>query len=58
MAQSELIDAPLASGIVMASLNNGVSFLGAQYHVYNFVKVLVINFAVLMDKSFKHLQKF
>ncbi len=43
----------LGGCLIMASLNNGMSLLGAQYHVQIFVKGLVIIFAVLMDNAFK-----
>jgi ribose transport system permease protein len=42
--------------LIMASLNNGMSLLGAQYHVQILVKGLVIIFAVLMDNAFKSRQ--
>ena len=48
----------LGGCLIMASLNNGMSLLGAQYHVQIFVKGLVIIFAVLMDNAFKHQQKY
>jgi ABC-type xylose transport system permease subunit len=41
----------------MASLNNGMSLLGAQYHVQILVKGLVIILAVLMDNAFKSRQR-
>jgi ribose transport system permease protein len=43
----------LGGCLIMASLNNGMSLLGAQYHVQIFVKGLVIIFAVLMDNALK-----
>jgi ribose transport system permease protein len=47
----------LGGCLIMASLNNGMSLLGAQYHVQILVKGLVIIFAVLMDNAFKSRQK-
>jgi len=47
----------LGGCLIMASLNNGMSLLGAQYHVQIFVKGLVIIFAVLMDNAFKSRQR-
>jgi ribose transport system permease protein len=46
----------LGGCLIMASLNNGMSLMGAQYHVQIFVKGLVIIFAVLMDNAFKSRQ--
>ncbi|HBG75174.1 MAG: hypothetical protein A2X25_13000 [Chloroflexi bacterium GWB2_49_20] len=43
----------LGGCLIMAVLNNGMSLMGAQYHVQIFVKGLVIIFAVLMDNAFK-----
>lgn len=43
----------LGGCLIMASLNNGMSLLGAQYHVQIFVKGLVIIFAVLLDNVLK-----
>ncbi|MBI9045766.1 MAG: ABC transporter permease [Anaerolineaceae bacterium] len=43
----------LGGCLIMASLNNGMSLLGAQYHVQILVKGLVIILAVLMDNAFK-----
>ncbi len=47
----------LGGCLIMASLNNGMSLLGAQYHVQILVKGLVIIFAVLMDNAFKSRQR-
>jgi len=47
----------LGGCLIMASLNNGMSLLGAQYHVQILVKGLVIILAVLMDNAFKSRQK-
>lgn len=47
----------LGGCLIMASLNNGMSLLGAQYHVQILVKGLVIIAAVLMDNVFKSTQK-
>lgn len=44
----------LGGCLIMAALNNGMSLLGAQYHVQIFVKGLVIIFAVLMDNALKN----
>jgi ribose transport system permease protein len=46
----------LGGCLIMASLNDGMSLMGAQYHVQIFVKGLVIIFAVLMDNAFKSRQ--
>jgi ribose transport system permease protein len=46
----------LGGCLIMATLNNGMSLMGAQYHVQIFVKGLVIIFAVLMDNAFKSRQ--
>ena len=46
----------LGGTLIMASLNNGMSLLGAQYHVQILVKGLVIILAVLMDNAFKSRQ--
>ena len=46
----------LGGCLIMATLNNGMSLLGAQYHVQIFVKGLVIILAVLMDNAFKSRQ--
>ena len=46
----------LGGCLIMASLNNGMSLMGAQYHVQIFVKGLVIILAVLMDNAFKSRQ--
>ncbi len=46
----------LGGCLIMASLNNGMSLLGAQYHVQIFVKGLVIILAVLMDNALKSRQ--
>jgi len=46
----------LGGCLIMASLNNGMSLLGAQYHVQILVKGLVIIFAVLMDNALKSRQ--
>ena len=43
----------LGGCLIMASLNNGMSLLGAQYHVQILVKGLVIVLAVLMDNALK-----
>jgi ribose transport system permease protein len=47
----------LGGCLIMASLNNGMSLMGAQYHVQILVKGLVIILAVLMDNAFKSRQK-
>jgi ribose transport system permease protein len=47
----------LAGCLIMASLNNGMSLLGAQYHVQILVKGLVIILAVLMDNALKSRQR-
>jgi ribose transport system permease protein len=47
----------LGGCLIMASLNNGMSLLGAQYHVQILVKGLVIIIAVLMDNAFKSRQR-
>lgn len=47
----------LGGCLIIASLNNGMSLLGAQYHVQILVKGLVIIFAVLMDNAFKSRQR-
>ncbi len=47
----------LGGCLIMAALNNGMSLLGAQYHVQILVKGLVIILAVLMDNAFKSRQK-
>jgi ribose transport system permease protein len=46
----------LGGCLIMAVLNNGMSLMGAQYHVQIFVKGLVIILAVLMDNAFKSRQ--
>lgn len=46
----------LGGCLIMATLNNGMSLMGAQYHVQIFVKGLVIILAVLMDNAFKSRQ--
>lgn len=46
----------LGGCLIMASLNNGMSLLGAQYHQQILVKGLVIILAVLMDNAFKSRQ--
>lgn len=46
----------LGGCLIMASLNNGMSLLGAQYHQQILVKGLVIILAVLMDNVFKSRQ--
>jgi ribose transport system permease protein len=46
----------LGGSLIMATLNNGLSLLGAQYHVQILVKGLVIILAVLMDNAFKSRQ--
>ena len=43
----------LGGCLIIASLNNGMSLLGAQYHVQILVKGLVIILAVLMDNAMK-----
>jgi ribose transport system permease protein len=43
----------LGGTLIIASLNNGMSLMGAQYHVQILVKGLVIILAVLMDNAFK-----
>ena len=43
----------LGGCLIIASLNNGMSLLGAQYHVQILVKGLVIILAVLMDNALK-----
>jgi ribose/xylose/arabinose/galactoside ABC-type transport system permease subunit len=47
----------LGGCLIMATLNNGMMLLGAQYHVQILVKGLVIILAVLMDNAFKSRQK-
>jgi ribose transport system permease protein len=47
----------LGGCLIMASLNNGMSLLGAQYHVQILVKGLVIILAVLMDNALKSREK-
>jgi predicted ABC-type sugar transport system permease subunit len=47
----------LGGCLIMASLNNGMSLLGAQYHVQILVKGLVIILAVLMDNALKSRQR-
>jgi len=47
----------LGGCLIIASLNNGMSLLGAQYHVQILVKGLVIILAVLMDNAFKSRQR-
>lgn len=47
----------LGGCLIMASLNNGMSLLGAQFHVQILVKGLVIILAVLMDNAFKSRQR-
>jgi ribose transport system permease protein len=47
----------LGGCLIMATLNNGMSLLGAQYHVQIFVKGMVIILAVLMDNAFKSRQR-
>jgi ribose transport system permease protein len=46
----------LGGCLIMASLNNGMALLGAQYHVQILVKGLVIILAVLMDNALKSRQ--
>ena len=46
----------LGGCLIIASLNNGMSLLGAQYHVQILVKGLVIILAVLMDNALKSRQ--
>jgi len=46
----------LGGCLIIASLNNGMSLMGAQYHVQILVKGLVIIFAVLMDNALKSRQ--
>jgi ribose transport system permease protein len=46
----------LGGCLIIAILNNGMSLMGAQYHVQIFVKGLVIILAVLMDNAFKSRQ--
>jgi ribose transport system permease protein len=46
----------LGGCLIMATLNNGMSLMGAQYHVQILVKGLVIILAVLMDNAFKSRQ--
>lgn len=46
----------LAGCLIMATLNNGMMLLGAQYHVQILVKGLVIILAVLMDNALKSRQ--
>ncbi|MCC7165206.1 MAG: ABC transporter permease [Anaerolineae bacterium] len=46
----------LGGCLIMASLNNGMSLMGAQYHQQILVKGLVIILAVLMDNAFKSKQ--
>jgi ribose transport system permease protein len=43
----------LGGCLIIAILNNGMSLMGAQYHVQIFVKGMVIILAVLMDNAFK-----
>lgn len=47
----------LGGCLIMASLNNGMSLLGAQYHVQILVKGLVIILAVLIDNVVKSRQR-
>jgi ribose transport system permease protein len=47
----------LGGTLIIASLNNGMSLMGAQYHVQILVKGLVIILAVLMDNAFKSRQR-
>jgi ribose transport system permease protein len=47
----------LGGCLIMASLNNGMSLLGAQYQVQILVKGLVIILAVLMDNGLKSRQR-
>lgn len=47
----------LGGCLIMASLNNGMSLMGAQFHVQILVKGLVIILAVLMDNAFKSRQR-
>jgi len=47
----------LGGCLIMASLNNGMSLLGAQYQVQILVKGLVIILAVLMDNAIKSRQR-
>jgi ribose transport system permease protein len=47
----------LGGVMIIATLNNGMSLLGAQYHVQIFVKGLVIILAVLMDNALKSKQR-
>jgi ribose transport system permease protein len=47
----------LGGCLIMATLNNGMSLLGAQYHVQILVKGLVIILAVLMDNGLKSRQR-
>lgn len=46
----------LGGCLIMASLNNGMSLMGAQYHQQILVKGMVIILAVLMDNAFKSKQ--
>lgn len=46
----------LGGCLIMATLNNGMSLMGAQYHVQILVKGLVIILAVLMDNALKSKQ--
>ena len=46
----------LGGCLIMATLNNGMSLMGAQYHVQILVKGMVIILAVLMDNAFKSRQ--
>ena len=46
----------LGGCLIMATLNNGMSLMGAQYHVQILVKGLVIILAVLMDNALKSRQ--
>lgn len=47
----------LGGCLIMATLNNGMSLMGAQYHVQILVKGLVIILAVLMDNALKSRQR-
>jgi ribose transport system permease protein len=46
----------LGGCLIIATLNNGMSLMGAQYHVQILVKGLVIILAVLMDNALKSRQ--
>jgi ribose/xylose/arabinose/galactoside ABC-type transport system permease subunit len=46
----------LGGCLIMATLNNGMMLMGAQYHVQILVKGLVIILAVLMDNALKSRQ--